>query len=141
MHGLAQHLRGPASGFLRAVVWWHNWYGLEQNRAGRKPDGRALKWEADQAFGCFGYTPKTHSAAAQPLHFAKVDIATALKDTGPAVALYLKARQFPTAPAFSGGVLDAWPGWAVSAFTALRLEESRVLSWVESERIKEPPHG
>lgn len=91
--------------------------------------------------GFFGWHPATKDTTSQPLHRQVLDIMTALAETRRAVDLYTKARVHSNAPAFSGGVLDAWPAWAVQAFAILRQEEMRVQAWLESERAKEQPHG
>ncbi len=75
------------------------------------------------------------------MHFARVDIEQALEQTSHAVSLYRTARLHTNAPAFSGGVLDAWPNWAVIAFAVLRQEEAAVVAWLKAERAKEQPNG
>ena len=87
--------------------------------------------------GFFGYEPaKTksgESAAAQPLHFEKVDIQQALSKVGHMYLMYARARMQPHVPAFSGGLLDSWPAWAVEAFEIAQQEETSVKLFLESE--------
>jgi hypothetical protein len=101
------------------------------------PDGRSLRWEADQRSGFFGYSPaKTKSgekAAAQPLHFEKVDISTARDEVGNLFFLFARSRMFPNVPAFSGGLLDSWPLLYVEAFEICQQEESAVKYFLASE--------
>lgn len=50
--------------------------------------------------------------------------------------LWLETQKQPNAPAFSGGVLDAWPAWAVDALAIARDEYTliRVYLMQEAER-------
>lgn len=102
-----------------------------------KPDGRSPRWEADQRSGFFGYSPaqtKTGEAAAsQPLHFQRVDIQRALEEMGAVYSLFARSRMRPNVPAFSGGLLDSWPAWAVEAFEVAQQEETSVKLFLESE--------
>jgi len=102
-----------------------------------KPDGRSPKWEADQGVGFFGYTPSQtksgEKAAAQPLHFERVDIKRAIAEMGHVYLMHARARMQPHVPAFSGGLLDAWPAWAVEAFEIAQQEEASVKLFLESE--------
>ena len=75
------------------------------------------------------------------MHFEKVDIDEAFEVVGDVFELYRMSRLQSNAPAFSGGVLDAWPNWAVTAFAVLRQEEASLRAWVESKRAKEQPRG
>ncbi len=75
------------------------------------------------------------------MHFEKVDIDEAFEVVGDVFELYRMSRLQSNAPAFSGGVLDAWPNWAVTAFAVLRQEETNLRAWVESKRAKDQPRG
>lgn len=70
------------------------------------------------------------------MHFEKVDIDEAFEVVGDVFDLYRMSRVQSNAPAFSGGVLDAWPNWAVTAFAVLRQEEMHVRAWVDSQQPK-----
>lgn len=45
----------------------------------------------------------------------------------------MKTQRFPDFPPFSGGVLDAWPNWAVEALSIADIEHRRVRDFVTSE--------
>ncbi len=55
-----------------------------------------------------------------------LDIDQAIDASRPALGLWLQARKHPEQPAFTGGVLDAWPGWAVDAIAVCRDEEAAI---------------
>ncbi len=102
-----------------------------------KPDGRSPKWEADQKMNFFGYAPaqtKTgEKAAAQPLHRGRVDIQKAMVEMGNLYLMFARSRMMPNVPAFSGGLFDSWPAWAVDGFEIAQQEETAVKLFLESE--------
>lgn len=95
-----------------------------------------MKWRADQRDGYFGYAPAKEGEAAQFLHKARVDIRAAIAATEDLMELWLDTQKQPNAPAFSGGVLDAWPAYAVDALAIARDEYAliRVFLLQEAER-------
>lgn len=89
--------------------------------------------------GVFGFTPATQKDKGGPvvpgqfLHRAKVDIDQALEESDELYGLFRRSQAQPTAPAFSGGVLDSWPAVAVDAFAVFKAEESAFRAWLKSE--------
>jgi hypothetical protein len=61
-----------------------------------------------------------------------VDIQEALHVTRDAMEAWSTAQQHE-APPFSGGVLDAWPAWAVDAFAVLTAEREAVRAYLRAE--------
>lgn len=51
--------------------------------------------------------------------------------------LWKETRKHPNAPAFSGGVYDSWPAWAVDALAIAREE----VSCIEVFLHQEAPRG
>jgi len=68
-----------------------------------------------------------------PLHFHRVNVDEALAETEELMEMCGNAFKHPTSPPFSGGVLDAWPAWAVDALAIARFERERVIAYVRSE--------
>lgn len=91
-----------------------------------------MKWKADQRNGYFGYAP-AGDGPWQFLHKARVDINAALAATGELMDLWLDTQKQPNAPAFSGGVLDAWPAYAVDALAIARDEYSLIRAFLMQE--------
>ena len=102
-------------------------------REGRVPDGRALKWEADQRLGFFGYWPRSKEQPAQPMHRKVVNIEEALRESTEMLVLWSRARRFPNVPAFSGGLLDSWPRRAVDALAICHEEEAVLSAYLAGE--------
>lgn len=42
--------------------------------------------------------------------------------------------EHPETPLYSGGLMDAWPKWAVEAMKLCRQEEAAIRAMLESER-------
>lgn len=85
--------------------------------------------------GFFGYTARRGKQAAQPLHVARVDVDEALAASEEVLSLWWRARRLPEVPAFSGGLLDGWPAWAVDALGICRQEEQAVTDFFLSEAV------
>jgi len=104
------------------------------------PEGRATRWEQDQKTGFFGFKPRARGesgvlAAAQPLHWHRVDIAKAHEEVGDIFLLWAQSRHAPNAPALSGGALDAWPQVLLQGFGVCAQEEAAVMAWFKSEEV------
>lgn len=63
-----------------------------------------------------------------------MNIRAALAATGELMELWLQTQKHPTAPAFSGGVLDAWPAYAVDALAIARDEFAIIRAFLVSSR-------
>ena len=57
----------------------------------------------------------------------------ALEESADAYSLYRQSRLIPGVPAFTGGLLDAWPLALVEAFGIITQEEAAVSAWLKSE--------
>jgi hypothetical protein len=67
----------------------------------------------------------------------QVDINEALEVAMPLLEVWWHVRKHPDAPAFSGGVWDAWPARDADVCAIARLEEQHIdayLSWKEASR-------
>lgn len=97
-----------------------------------------MKWDADQRTGFFGYTVGT-SGAAQPRWMARVDIGHAVEAMAREVRLLRLTYELGGAQAFSGGVMDSWPAWALDALRVGR-EETRALDlyWQQLQQMTSP---
>lgn len=89
--------------------------------------------------GFFGWKPATENdegkrIPAQPLYMVRVDIKVALAATEELMELWLDTQKQPSAPAFSGGVLDAWPAYAVDALAIARDETTVIRAFLVNER-------
>lgn len=92
-------------------------------------------WEAK-----FRKTPKGwQDETPQPLHFFRVDLHRALSESRDLMDLWSASQQHPTAPAFSGGVLDAWPAYASEALAIARSECGRIRAFMDQESRNEVP--
>lgn len=60
----------------------------------------------------------------------------ALADTEELRMMWHHSRQHPTAPAFSGGVLDSWPAVAVDGFAILDHELLMINAYREQLRTE-----
>lgn len=84
--------------------------------------------------GFFGYDGAMKKGASeQPRHMAVVDVDEALAVSGHSLELWLQARKHPDAPPFTGGVLDAWPAWAVDALAICR-DETSAIRWYQQSK-------
>lgn len=100
-----------------------------------------MKWEQDQADGFLGWEPPKKGAAAQPRWTdAKVDIEEALTDpqTSAVLGRWVSARLYE-GPAYSGGILDAWPALMVDGLAACRQEARAIDDWRRHEDGPESP--
>ena len=88
---------------------------------------------AHQRLGFFGFDA-TSEGTPQPLHREVLDINEALEATSEVRIAWLRAQQHPTAPAFSGGVLDAWPRRMVDGFAICNTERQMVDAYRLSQR-------
>lgn len=99
-----------------------------------------MKWEADQRSGFIGWeAPEKAGHAPQPLHRGVVDIDAAFRRCRHELDLFAEARKHPDAPAFTGGVVDSWPAWAVDALAIGREEEVSIRGFLMS--TKGVPNG
>jgi hypothetical protein len=100
---------------------------------------------ADQRNGWFGYdAPAKAKDPAQPRHWegppdkgdyhAPIDIDEALKSSDKAIWLWGSVRAHPHVPAFSGGLMDEWPAWAVDALAVCHNEASAIESFLMSQQ-------
>ena len=116
-----------------------DWYGLRENREGHALEGRALKWEADQAMGFFGYTaPTGKDTQAQPRFTnARVDIAQVMADrrVRRMLSFWRTARRFPNHPPFSGGG-GRWPAAETDVLPAATNETAAIDAYVRFVREK-----
>lgn len=62
-----------------------------------------------------------------------VDMPRAVAFSRPALDIWGEARKHPDSPPFSGGVLDAWPAWAVDAMAICRNEEEAIRQYLQSK--------
>ena len=91
-----------------------------------------MKWELDQSIGFFGYDVQAKGAA-QFRHKATVDIDEAVGESIPALELWKLAQSIPGTQPFSGGILDAWPAWAVDVLAVCHNEVAAIKSYLTSE--------
>lgn len=109
-----------------------------------------MKWLADQQrIGTFGWTPPplvkdrrsgrvtfADSIPAQPRWRARVNIEQALMEAEGLLLFWHQAARHPTTPAFSGGLLDGWPSWAVDALPIAQQESAAIDLFLEYRRLK-----
>lgn len=62
-----------------------------------------------------------------------MDINAAVAATEDLMELWLETQKQPNAPAFSGGVLDAWPAQAVDALAIARDEFALIRAFLMEE--------
>lgn len=92
-------------------------------------------WEQDQRNGFFGWAvSEKEGVAAQPLHKGTVDVHEAVVESRDLMQLWSTTQQHPDSPPFTGGVLDAWPAFAVDALAICRLETQRIRSHIDAGR-------
>lgn len=92
-----------------------------------------MTWEAHQRLGFFGFDAMG-AGTPQMLHREVVDIDEALEATKDVRTAWLRAQQHPNAPAYSGGVLDAWPRRMVDGFAICNAERQLLDSYRLSQR-------
>jgi len=68
------------------------------------------------------------------LHMGRVGIDEAMEATKDVRTSWLRAKQHPGAPAFSGGVLDCWPQRMVDGFAICSAEMRLVDAYRLSQR-------
>lgn len=68
------------------------------------------------------------------LHRAVVNVDEAMEATKDVRTAWLRAQQHPGVPAFSGGVLDAWPQRMVDGFAVCNREKQFVDAYRLSQR-------
>lgn len=61
----------------------------------------------------------------------------ALEESAPALSLWRTVRAHAPAPAFSGGVMDSWPAWAVDALAVLNEEHQVCRAYFAAEQRKQ----
>lgn len=92
--------------------------------------------------GFFGFTPEWDSKGKpkppQPRHRGVVDIDQAHREVADVLAVWRAAQLAPDAPAFSGGVWDAWPKRLAEGLAFLRAEAAVVTAYLRHE---EAAHG
>ena len=91
-----------------------------------------------QRGGYFGLTPD-----GQQLHRARVDINRALAASASTLQLWSTVKAHAPAPAFSGGVMDAWPAWAVDALAVAHEESNACRAYFAAvkQKEREPRHA
>lgn len=98
----------------------------------------SAQWVADSKQGFLGRRPPSRGGTPQPLHKGvSVDLSEALTRSGPALQLW-RAHQLG-APLYSGGVVDAWPAWAVDALQVAAEEMAAIrafLTWEAMEVLR-----
>lgn len=97
-----------------------------------------MKWEADQREEVFGWVPpRKRGEEPQPRWEARVDIEAALADLQVTAVLDVwSSARMHEAPAYSGGVVDAWPAVMVDGLGICRTEEQAIdlfTRWHEQE--------
>jgi len=97
-----------------------------------------VTWEAHQAHGFFGFTPDSNGA--QPRWHERVDIEAAMAATADVTQAFFAGIAFPESPAFTGGVLDAWPARMVEGLGMAR-REWRAIQQHLSDEAREVKRG
>lgn len=78
--------------------------------------------------GFFGWTPpREKGAAAQPRwlkgkHFEELELDEALRDSSEVLRRFCLTEAHPGVPAYSGGLLDAWPAKDAQGFAHAKAE-------------------
>ena len=62
----------------------------------------------------------------------QVDVKHALTQTRREMRLWMYARMHENVPAFSGGLMDSWPAWAVDAIAVARAETQAIAAFLNS---------
>lgn len=70
-------------------------------------------------------------------HHGRVDVDEALEVAAPALQLWEVHSENPSVPLFSGGLMDAWPAWALDALSICREELAAVRAYVADEEAKD----
>lgn len=65
-----------------------------------------------------------------------MDINHALAQSRKALRLWGYARMHEHVPAFSGGLMDSWPAWAVDAIAIARSETQVIAAFLRSRDTK-----
>lgn len=98
--------------------------------------------------GFFGYVrgftrndKKKTEVPPQPLHRARVDLDVALESVGEILERWWSVAAWPEAPAFSGGVLDAWPSRIADGLAVCRSEWAAVQSFLRWEAEQKEARG
>jgi hypothetical protein len=63
-------------------------------------------------------------------HFAELDIARAVELSAPLVGLWATVAPHEGVPAFSGGLMDSWPAYAVDALAVCRAETAVIRAYL-----------
>jgi len=90
--------------------------------------------------GWFGFTVTAGDAPPQPRHRAVVNIDEAHASVADVLTVWRSTSLFPDAPAFTGGVFDAWPHRIAQGLALLRAE-SQALQMYLMKLKKEPARG
>lgn len=59
-----------------------------------------------------------------------MDIHEALHESREVLKMWLETQKHPDVPAFSGGLLDVWPAFAVDGLAICRTEVQRIRAYV-----------
>lgn len=62
----------------------------------------------------------------------RLNIKQALEEVGAVADLYFTSRRMPEVPAFAGGLISDWPGWAAQAWGIMRQEDMAVTAFDRS---------
>ncbi len=60
-----------------------------------------------------------------------VDVDEALSESTEVLEMWRETQKHPEAPPFSGGVMDAWPAWAVDGLAVCRVEVQRIRAFLQ----------
>lgn len=99
-----------------------------------------MKWLADQRAGYFGWTPSLEGPP-QFRHRARVDLDAAKSAVGDILGRFWTVLDWPSAPPFSGGVLDAWPSRLADGLAVCRKEWAAIQWMLQSEAEEKAKKG